>query len=147
LILYRTDPSRPFCISDNPVALSNSINPGDSVKGTIGLAVEGIEIYLPIGSELTVAYICQSVGEQYRYVSKQLHQIGGLLSEPAYTYLQSRDTGKALRLSLENVRYQNSLQVLNAERFVMSSVNDFEDAGQMVKDHSSAKVGRRATVN
>ncbi len=65
LLLYRTDPSRPFCISDHPVTLNNTFNTGDGLRGTLGLGVHGIEIYLPISDELTLAYMCSSIGEQY----------------------------------------------------------------------------------
>ncbi len=46
-ILYGTSHQSPFYISDNPVAMFNTLNQNPLV-GTTGLAVPGIEIYLPI---------------------------------------------------------------------------------------------------
>ena len=51
LILYRSDGSLLFCIGDSPVALHNTLNPGDGIRGTLGLAVPGIEVYLPISKD------------------------------------------------------------------------------------------------
>ena len=146
LLLFRTGTDHPFCISDHPVALNNTNNPGDGIRGTLGLAVRGIEIYLPISSEVTLAYICPSVGEQYEKFSSQLKLLGGFVNEDAYYYLQSRDTGNALRMGAENVRFQNSLQILHAERFLISSVNAFEDALDIVETHPEARFGHRVKV-
>jgi hypothetical protein len=146
LLLYRTDSTHPFCISDHPVAMNNTVNRGDGIRGTLGLAVPGIEVYLPIGSDLTLAFISPTVGEMYEEISLQLKLRGGFVSEDAYYYLQSRDTGNALKLGYENVRFQNSLQVLNAERFVISSLDDFEDAARIIVKHPEAKHVQRLKV-
>jgi hypothetical protein len=146
LLLFKTDKDVPFCISDNPVALNNTVNDGDGILGTLGLAVQGIEIYLPISSELTLAYICPSVGRVYELQKLLLQRMGGFISEDAFYYLQARDSGKAKALKPENVRFQNSLQILNAERFVFSSRDDFEDATDMVAKDPEARFGRRVTV-
>ncbi|HET8888931.1 MAG TPA: DUF4238 domain-containing protein [Candidatus Angelobacter sp.] len=78
LMLFGTNRNVPFCISDNPVALNNMLNPGDGIRGTLGLAVPGIEIYLPISSELTLAYMCPSVGQQYEEIRNKLWRLGGI---------------------------------------------------------------------
>jgi hypothetical protein len=146
LLLFRTAPNLPFCISDNPVALNNTMNPGDGIRGTLGLAVRGIEMYLPISSELTLAYICPSVGEQNEAIRDELLHWGGFISEHAHNYLQARDSGRALTLEPDNVRFQNSLQARNAERFVISPVNNFADAADMVANDPDTRTGPRASA-
>jgi hypothetical protein len=146
LLLFRTNPNLPFCISDNPVALHNSMNPGDGIRGTRGLAVKGIEIYLPISSELTMAFICPSVGQWYESCRDELWSRGGFISQHIHEFLQARDTGRALTLKPEGVRFQNSLQARNAERFVISPVNNFSDAADMVANYPDARTGPRATA-
>jgi Protein of unknown function (DUF4238) len=146
LFLFKTTHSVPFCISDNPVALHNTVNDGDGIRGTLGLAVQGIEIYLPISSALTLAYICPSVGRVYEVQQLLLQGMGGFINEDAFYYLQARDLGKAKMLKPESVRFQNSLQILNAERFVFSSRDDFEDATDMVAKDPEARFGRRVIV-
>jgi hypothetical protein len=75
-----------------------------------------------------------------------LWRMGGFVNEAASEYLMARNTGRACRLTRENVRYQNSLQVLNAERFVISSVNEFADAEDIVTRDPDARVGLRVNV-
>lgn len=147
LLLFRTDKCLPFCISDNPVALNNTVNDGDGLRGTLGLAVSGIEIYLPISAELTVAYLCPSIGKAYELDSLRLHRMGGFLNEDAFYYLQARDMGVALKLAPDNVRFQNSLQIRNAERFVIACRDDFTDAEDMVGRDSKARFGPRAKAS
>jgi len=147
LLLFKTDNSVPFCISDNPVALNNTVNDGDGIRGTLGLAVQGIEIYLPISKNLTLAYICPSVGMAYELEKSNLRRMGGFFNEDAFYYLQARDTGKAMALKPDNVRFQNSLQIRNAERFVVSSLNDFADAADMVARDPEARFGPRVTTS
>src|SRR4051794_3158537 len=50
-ILCSTMHQHPFYISDNPVTLFNTLNQSEIV-GTLGLAVKGIEIYLPLSDTL-----------------------------------------------------------------------------------------------
>jgi hypothetical protein len=147
LLLFKTYCTVPFCISDNPVALNNTFNRGDRIWGTLGLAVPGIEIYLPISSELTLAYICRSVGEKNEEIRDKLWRLGGFISEDVYIFLQARDTGKPMILKPDNVKFQNSLQAWNAERFVISSVNEFADAAHMIEIDPNARFGPRATTN
>jgi hypothetical protein len=147
LLLFKARPDAPFCISDNPVALNNTMNPGDGIRGTLGLAVPGIEIYLPISSELTIGLMCPSIGEQYEVVRDMLWRFGGFIKESAYKYLQARDIGKPLILDRENVRFKNSLQAWSAERFVISSVNDFTDVAEMIAANDVSRYGPRATTN
>ena len=148
LLLFETDRNVPFCISDNPVALNNTVNDGDGgLRGTLGLAVAGIEIYLPISAELTLAYLCSSIGRAYEVEQLRLRRIGGLLSEAAFFYLQARDTGVSMKLNPDNVRFHNSLQILNAERFVIACRDDFADAADMVKRDPKTRTGPRVTAS
>lgn len=60
-ILLSVAPGTTFWIGDHPVVLANNINPGDGIRGTLGFAVRGIEVYLPISSELTLGWLCPSI--------------------------------------------------------------------------------------
>lgn len=147
LLLFETSPEVPFCISDNPVALNNTINPSDGLRGTLGFAVPGIEIYLPVSSELTLAYLCPLVGTGWEMAQERLRSFGGFIGESAYYFLQARDIGKPVRLTPDNVRFQNSLQVIHAERFVISSKGDFADATYIVAGDPAVRFGPRVTTN
>ncbi|VAW34880.1 FIG01046273: hypothetical protein, partial [hydrothermal vent metagenome] len=65
-LLLRTKRSNPFYISDNPISLQLSLQHKNDfgLHGNIGLAVKGIEIYLPLSSTLTLAMYCPSIVEE-----------------------------------------------------------------------------------
>jgi hypothetical protein len=146
LMLLETDGTVPFCISDNPVTMFNSINKGDGLWSTIGFAVPGIEIYLPISSELTLAFMCPTLGLAHEVLQEQASSIGNLTDENAFYYLRARDTGKPLKRNAEHVKFLNSLQVFYSERLVISSQNDFTDAIEMVKKDPRLTIGPRGSV-
>lgn len=60
IVLFASDRMNPFWISDHPVARYNSLNPGDEVRGTRGVGCEGIEIYLPISSEMMLVFFVRA---------------------------------------------------------------------------------------
>jgi hypothetical protein len=60
-ILFLVAPGTEFWIGDHPVTLANNMNPGDGLRGTLGFGVVGIEIYLPISSELMLGCLCHSI--------------------------------------------------------------------------------------
>jgi hypothetical protein len=142
LLLYRTDGSFPFWISDNPVVLNNTINPGDGIRGTLGVGVQGIEIYLPISTELGLAYLCPSIGAMYGALDQEASRFG-FIHAYARPYLTALTTGRGMILSKDNIRFQNSLQVGNAERFVYASTDDFDDAKQLLHDNPRMRAGPR----
>jgi hypothetical protein len=61
LLLFQSNGTIPFWLSDNPVVRSNTMNPPNSIRGTLGVGVKGIEIYLPISSTLTLAFMCPTM--------------------------------------------------------------------------------------
>lgn len=145
IILFQSDGSLPFWISDNPVAKHNTSNPGDGIRGTLGLAVPGIEIYLPISSSLTVGFMCPSIGGSHQRLYDDCMAFG-FISLCAHEYLRAVRTGQPLELSYEKVRFQNSLQVVNAERFVFSNTDEFSDARGMVGGNADFTRGPRVFV-
>lgn len=58
-VLMDTTPSMPFWIGDNPVAMHNHQDFGP--YGNIGLALPGIEIYLPIHRKWTLCLWCPTL--------------------------------------------------------------------------------------
>nr|QHV89633.1 hypothetical protein PGJFMKIC_00067 [Escherichia coli] len=71
--LLETRPERPFYVSDNPVVLKNSNDFGP--YGNLGLAVRGIQIYLPLSSTLMLAMYCPSIREQMVFVKSSIFNI------------------------------------------------------------------------
>ena len=58
-ILYGTTGRNHFHIGDNPVVMDNSQVENELISN-IGLAVRGIEIYLPISESLCLGFLCRS---------------------------------------------------------------------------------------
>src|SRR4029077_18543322 len=49
-----------FFLSDSPLTMTNTLN-RDPLTGTVGLAVPGIELYLPLTPKLCLAMYCPTV--------------------------------------------------------------------------------------
>jgi hypothetical protein len=145
ILLFQSDGAIPFWISDNPVVRSNIMNPGDGVRGTLGVAVKGIEIYLPVSSTLTLGFMCPTIAEQHEYLYKRVQGLG-FLHLKAHEYLRGLKTGLPIIFNAENVRFQNSLQVHDAERFIFAQEDAFQDASEMVTADESLRFGRRFEV-
>jgi Protein of unknown function (DUF4238) len=142
LILYRSDGSLLFCIGDSPVALHNTLNPGDGIRGTLGLAVPGIEVYLPISKDLVLAYMCLSIAVSCIGLEEEARSMG-FTHAHAGPYLRAIKHGTAVLMEKEYIRFQNSLQLGFAERFVYSSVDNFEDARYILAGNPRHRVGPR----
>jgi hypothetical protein len=142
MILYRSDGSSLFCIGDSPVALHNTLNPGDGIRGTLGLAVPGIEVYLPISKDLILAHMCLSIAVSCIGLEEEARSMG-FTHAHAGPYLRAVKYGTAILMENEHIRFQNSLQLGFAERFVYSSVDNFEDGRNILVEDPHQRMGLR----
>jgi hypothetical protein len=118
--LFSCPPRFPFYIGDHPVVLHNRRR--DEHRGTLGLAVPGIEIYFPLTPTLTLALLSPEIG--------QVLMTAGV------------DDSKPVLCDQSNVTFQNSLQVAQATRFVFCVADDFDLVRQMVRDDPGFLRGR-----
>ena len=103
--LTQSPDSLPFIIGDTPVSKHNMLErPG---RGNLGLKSRGIEIYLPISPRLSVAAICPVVAAASL-----------LTPELANGFSDAVVDVRPIHMRKENVEFNNSLQVISAERFV-----------------------------
>ena len=154
-LLVATTRKAPFIIGDNPLALQNTIDMGP--YGNLGLAVKGIEMYLPLSPVRALAMWCPSHKQTILSNANTLRQMRVIA--PHLIAEKIRDPGGIERLerallddtplqySLDNVRNFNSLQVRYAERFVFSSNPDFSLAHEMVNSHPALRTGMRMRSN
>ena len=152
-LLFATDPAVPLYISDNPVGLQNLVEKATSLTGNLGLAVLGIEMYLPIASTLSLGFYCRSHEkvirdgvERFRISTIRspdlpIPHFGELLK-----WRRAFRTGVALDLDPDNVLNQNSLQVRQAERYVYSSFPDFSLVEDMIANQPGYRKGPRPRV-
>ncbi len=165
-VLFDTDADHPFWISDTPVVLHNDEDFGP--YGNIGLAVRGIQVYLPVSPTIMLGLWCFSQEEKIRAAGMVhdsfcagwrrsaayepavddvifRHMAGGA-SPLRQSLLKALDAGTPIECNPANVMFFNSLQVRWAERFVFSSQPDFSLALQMIRDHPECRSGPRMTI-
>lgn len=133
-VLFRCQNKPSFMISDNPVARQN-LRRGEG----LGVASLGIEIYLPVSSNLTVVFLCRNLSSycreairQYEEWSRQGRQKPEADLSALLELLHSIESGEPLDCNAENVININSLQVKFSERFLFSSDSDFSLAREML---------------
>lgn len=152
-LMFETTPAHPFFIGDNPVSMQNNTEGWGPLRGKIGLAVPGIEIYMPISSSLTLAFLCRSHETMIRDGVVRMRT--SIVRDPSVTigfgdlldWRRAFRTGVALPSKPDNVLNHNSLQVSYAERYVFSSTADFELVEAMIKDNEEFRIGPRPQVN
>ena len=151
-LMFETSSSHPFFIGDSPVTLQNDTQSKGPLRGNLGLAVRGIEIYLPISSTFTLAFFCRSHEEMIRNGVERMRTtmvrnsghpmgFGDLLN-----WRRAFRTGGALPSSPDIVLNHNSLQVRHAERYVFSSQPDFELVESMIANDARFRVGPRPEI-
>ncbi|HHO9701269.1 DUF4238 domain-containing protein [Citrobacter braakii] len=151
--LMETKPEHPFFVSDNPVVLKNSNDFGP--YGNIGLAVPGIQIYLPLSSTLMLAMLCPSIRELKIRQKQDLENVRAKAPHLIPRHIRplalldhlNRYTDYLLMpLSAENVMHYNALQVEYAEQYVFCGENDFSLVERMLADDARFRTGPRFTV-
>ena len=151
-LLFETDAARPCYISDNPVTMQNVVKPKSPFRGNLGLAVPGIEIYLPISSTLSLGFFCRSHEKDIRHGVDRLR--ASLVKDPQFPmdfgelleWKRAFRKGTPLPSKAEHVLNHNSLQVRNAERFVFCCAPDFALVQEMIADEPRFRDGPRPTI-
>jgi len=149
--LLKADTKSSFAISDNPVTMHNIRK--TPWGGSLGVAVKGIEIYLPLSAEITVALYCKSHEATWLRTKTQQALIDSLGIAIPHEFrlqaglfsslLQGIETGHPIQLTGRVIDFQNELQIWNSVRFVFSKTGDFDLARDAIKRSASAKAGPR----
>jgi hypothetical protein len=116
-MVYR-DPKKKFVISDHPLVRQNYY-PENPLMGNNGIDCEGIQIFMPLSPEFTLAFICPTLAEPFREHQRTK------MPDTKISWLVAIDNGTPFDLIDDCVIYQNSLQIANANRFVFSASKDF----------------------
>ncbi|CAN5504491.1 hypothetical protein BH11PSE4_BH11PSE4_06450 [soil metagenome] len=143
-----------FWISDHPVILHND-NPRGHASNT-GLAVPGIQIYMPISPLFVIAFFCPTIAKELEDGAKKIaearsslfafHFSKGTLSEDVslkLTYVNEQKQkvelqlkeireDRRVRFDSQNLIFLNSHQVLSAYRFLASDSDEFALAIDMI---------------
>ncbi|AJY46541.1 DUF4238 domain-containing protein [Martelella endophytica] len=173
-LLLKAPKGRGFYLGDNPVVLRNEeINDGS--WSNIGLAVKGIQIYVPLTHELMLAAWCPSIIEGIRSnVSRDrkdaLHakaratlsassletsrraELNDTLKKMEKSllkleqFIEEAGSGKPILLTNANMDHYNALQVQSAREFVVCRKSDFDLARRVVAREGSTRGGFRLGI-
>lgn len=157
----------PFHLGDHPVVLDNDVW-GDQ-RGALGLASPGVTIYLPLAPTLCLAMTdpaviaelfagARKIESSYKKARKKMPRRG--LTEEAAAFLdemtQNRDKVREQSASFKrgtpwahdsrSVARANSLQMLYAGRWIVSSKPDFSLPLKMIADDPSLRRRRKLEV-
>lgn len=139
-MLNKIPPHCPFFISDNPLVRRNYHTP-PPFMGNNGLACPGIQVYMPLSPSLTLSMICETLITPFR----ELKKLGMDASQPL-ALLDAIDSRKPLVIKPEVVTHLNSLQVVDATRFLFSSTGDFSLADEMLNENPELAKPRQVVV-
>jgi len=151
--LCETSSLHPLYVGDNPVVLQNSNDFGS--YGNLGLAVRGIEIYLPLSSTLMLAMYCPSIRAQKIHLKTTIEFLLARTPQNIPPHIQPFEVIEHARsytefllmpLSSENVTRYNSLQVKYAEQYLFCEQNEFSLAQRMLSDDERFRTGPRYTI-
>jgi hypothetical protein len=145
-VLAATARKHPFILGDNPLTLQNMIDM--SPRGNLGLLVPGIEIYFPLSPVRALAMWCPSLVDMVRQGVKAIRSGSGSehVSDELLAINEAINTGHPLIYKKESVENFNSLQVAWSERYLFSSINDFQLVRDLLRSNPTLKRGPRATV-
>lgn len=151
--LLETTSEHPLYISDNPVVLCNDRDFG--FRGNIGLAVSGIEIYLPLSSTLILAMFCPSIREKKIFEKQKLEFMLAFAPQHIPAHMRPFEMLEHVRrftdyllmpLRPEHVNRFNALQVEYAEQYVFCVQSNFALAQQMLAGDDRYRSGPRFTI-
>lgn len=151
-LLFETETTTPFYVSDNPVVLQNEDESRSPLRGNLGLAVPGIQIFLPISSTQTLAFFCRSHELSIRQGVERMRTTMvrdprmKLEFGPMLDWMRAFRKGTRLSSKPANVLNHNSLQVIFSERYVFCRDLDFSLAEQMIAEDPEVRSGRHLEV-
>jgi hypothetical protein len=151
-LLLEAAPNRPFWISDNPVTMHNSRPAQAKWMGNIGLAVRGIQIYLPLSSHYALSFVCPTVADEIVKGNEDSIEIRHEWNHPLQSAEGIGHLADGVRYGFpvpskpENMDFMNSLQVSRAERWIFSATSDFGLAEIMLVDNPDLATGPRMTM-
>jgi hypothetical protein len=129
--LIKANDTERFIISDNPVVLNNSFPYGDR-----GLSSLGIEIYLPLSTEIALALYCPSV---FRKMKAAVHSSSDMDDENRNIFRSVIDdfsNGVPVSLGQHTTMFLNNLQLSQSSRFLYGmDDSDFKPFVQKLQVH------------
>ncbi|WP_299852699.1 DUF4238 domain-containing protein [uncultured Roseovarius sp.] len=170
-LLLQAPPSRSFYLADNPVAWHND-EPDNGIFSNMGLALKGIQLYVPLSSEFMLAVWCPSILDKFRTQasekrafarrsrsavtlspnslprSKKIAFDGEMEKldntiERVDKLTKAADAGRPIQATTENMDFYNVKQMQFARDFVICQRADFKLAKEFVKRQGNKQGGMK----
>ena len=139
LTLLKAPTNGSFYISDHPIIKHNHF-PREH-RGNLGIGLYGIEIYFPISPKYCLSFLCSKLAAEVKQSVKN-YKAEKMLSlakkqdiSEAELMVECFENKTPYDVSLDNMDFNNSNQVISSMRFVYSSSNDFSLAFDMLKNN------------
>lgn len=139
LSLLKAPNGQNFYISDHPIVKHNHFPRED--RGSLGIGLRGVEIFFPISPSYCLSFLCSETAQEVitkvkNFKAAQLLGIAPKVdmseAEKMVDYFENGTTNK---LAIENMDFNNSLQVIQSTRFVYSCEPEFILAKDMLRTH------------
>ncbi len=151
-LLFETTLDRPFYISDNPVTMYNEADFDD--RSNTGIALLGIQIYLPLSATLMLAMVCPSLHDKLKEERDLIYKlivnnIGGkqLNVFERLDFLKDMLDRRLVNIEDWRLIHLNNLQVWRAEHFIFSSLDDFDRVKNLIDECPELVGGPRSVVS
>jgi hypothetical protein len=171
MVVFKAPMGHEFIIGDNPVSLDN--HKQFAFRGNLGLAVEGVEIYLPLTKSLTLGIWANDlksemsqmtievekrnahlkvrallgVGQARAKAQHDLKELNAALDD-AKRLVREVEAGGPSDCHPENMERFNSMQIGYAERYLASHSGNFDLAENMIAERPEIRLGgARGTVS
>lgn len=139
LTLLKAPDNSSFYISDHPIVKHNHFP--REYRGNLGIGLYGIEIYFPISPQYCLSFLCSEVANEVKQGVKKhrAEKVLGLAKQydisEAELMVESFENKTPYEVSLDNMDFNNSLQVISSTRFVYSTSEEFSLAFDMLKSN------------
>lgn len=151
-LLFETTLDRPFYISDNPVTMYNETD--FAGRSNTGIALPGIQIYLPLSATLMLAMVCPSLQDKLKEERDLIYKlivnhIGGEQFNvfERLDFLKDMLDRRLVNIEDWRLNHLNNLQVWRAEHFIFSSLDDFDRVKNLIDDCPELGGGPRSVVS
>lgn len=149
--LLQAEESNPFLLGDHPFARFNE--PGAGGRGTLGLRSKGVQIYFPLTPTLALCLMCKTYLDTMIDGIERIDRLSAAemgnatevrkLRSETMLLIEAMLTGGVVKCRRESVEHFNSLQIIEAERYVFSCKSDFQLAKEMIAADDAMRHGPR----
>lgn len=123
-----------FWTSDHPVVrVSNAPN------GDIGFRAMGVQIYLPIASDLMLGFLCPSLRRQLTHIPLESMRVDPERLAPLIAWRDGLLSGQPVPVDDATVQSFNHYQVVDSRRFLYAARDDFGLADAILDRNPSAR--------